>query len=69
MPKHPITTMGALRIARPDEWRQKVEKALEEADGAVDKAAELLQVSTRTLTRWLAELPNVDRRGPGRPWD
>lgn len=64
-----ITVLGALKISNPKEWEAKVRAALEQSDGAVDRAAVLLQVSTRTLTRWLAELKDVKRRGPGRPWD
>ena len=62
-----ITELGALRIARPDEFKARLKKAMREADGAVEDAAEALGVSARTLKRWLADMPDVPRRSEGRP--
>lgn len=49
-----ITKVGALRIAKPDEWVRAVTDALKETDGYLDDAAEKLGVSRRTLQGWLA---------------
>jgi len=50
-----ISELGALRIVAPDKWAAKVKRALREADGHIAPAAEALDVSQRTLFRWLAE--------------
>ena len=65
-----LTPLGALRVLDPDEWARQVRKAMADADGAVAMAAYVLDVSPRTLFRWLSEpeLADVPRRPPGRPW-
>ena len=52
----PGDVLRALRVARPGDWRRRVRAALEGA-GEIPRAASVLGVSERTLTRWLAEEP------------
>jgi ActR/RegA family two-component response regulator len=63
----PISYLGALRRVRRAEWERKIRKALESTHGNVGAAAARLGVERRTLTRWLAELPDVPRRPAHRP--
>lgn len=65
-PKNPrrITPIGALRFAKPDEWARAVKRAIRDAGGRLDEAAEALEISRRTLRRWISEdeaLPEGDR--------
>lgn len=48
-----LTTIGALRISDPEEWRRRVEDARKRHRTAAE-AAEELAVSWRTFMRWLA---------------
>jgi ActR/RegA family two-component response regulator len=66
-----MTPIGAMRVADPERWEKAVRDAMKEADGAIPEAAAALDVSRRTLHRWLSEpvFADVERRAPGRPWD
>lgn len=61
MPK--VSEIGALKIAKPDEWRRKVRAAIRQAKGDLDGAAERLGVARRTLSRWIE---CEERRGEAR---
>lgn len=50
-----LSELGALRVVDPNKWAAKVKRALRESGGFIDPAAEALDVSRRTLLRWLAE--------------
>lgn len=63
-----ITKIGALKIADPVAFELELRRAMTAADGRIPVAAEALAVSVRQLSRWLAELPDVPRAKPGRPW-
>lgn len=61
-----------LRTNNPDEWREAVRKALEQAGTrGVIGAAEILGVSSRNVQRWVAEDPSLKKKlnlpGRGRP--
>lgn len=64
--------LGALRKLDPTAWRDVVRAALKE-HGSVPDAAGALEVSTRTLFRWISEskgdlTKGIETRGAGRPW-
>jgi hypothetical protein len=63
-----ISQVGALKIADPARWEVLVRREMKRADGRIPAAAESLGVSVRQLHRWLAELPDIERAPPGRPW-
>jgi hypothetical protein len=63
-----LTRMGALKIADPAAFERELRRTMLAAGGRIPAAAEALGVSVRQLSRWLAELPEVDRAKPGRPW-
>lgn len=50
-----ITPIGALRVLDPVAWGARIRKAMTEANGEVDRAAAALEVSPRTLFRWLED--------------
>lgn len=62
-----LTDLGALRHLDRAKWERKIRAALTKTAGDVTAAATELGVHRRTLTRWLAELPDVPRRGAHRP--
>ena len=55
-----LTAIGALKVADPKEWEKTVRSAMRAADGRIPIAAVSLEVSPRTLFRWLAEPPLDD---------
>jgi hypothetical protein len=62
--------LAALRTLDPTEWQAVVAAALRD-HGSVPDAAEALEVSTRTLWRWIADTPAlraIPIRGAGRVW-
>lgn len=63
------TRLGALRLVDPARFEKELRRALRASGGHLAPAAEAIGVSTRQLARWLAELPDVPRAAPGRPWD
>ena len=67
-PMSKISQVGALKIADPTKWEATVRREMKKAEGRIPVAAQALGVSVRQLTRWLAELPDVERASPGRPW-
>lgn len=67
-PMSKITPIGAMKIADPARWEREVIRAMKQAGGRLAVAAEALGVSTRQLSRWLAEYPHIPRAEPGRPW-
>jgi hypothetical protein len=64
-PRNPrrLSPLGALRVVDPAKWAREVKKAMRAAGGRVPDAAEALDVSTRTLFRWLDDnlLEDVER--------
>lgn len=56
-PRNPrrLTELGALRLLKPEDWAKRVRRAVREADGYLEPAAESLEVSVRTLQRWLED--------------
>jgi hypothetical protein len=56
-PKNPrrLSDLGALRVVDPEKWARTVNKAVKTAEGSLDEAAQALDVSRRTLQRWLAD--------------
>lgn len=48
--------IGAVKVADPPRFLREVRSALEKAEGKMELAAELLDVSPRTLFRWVADL-------------
>lgn len=67
-PMSKISAVGALRIVDPAKWEATVRREMRKAEGRIPVAAEALGVSVRQLSRWLADLPDVPRAAPGRPW-
>lgn len=61
MPK--VTEIGALKIAKPDEWRRRLRAAIRQAKGDLAGAADALGVARRTLSRWIE---CEERRGEAR---
>lgn len=59
--------LTGLRLFDRDAWAKIVARTMKKHGGALDDAAKELEVSWRTLARWLAELPDVPRRAPGKP--
>ena len=62
-----ITALGALRITDPARWEATIRRAMYDAGGRRHEAAAALGVSVRVLSRWLSELPDVERAPGGRP--
>jgi hypothetical protein len=52
--------LAALRIARPDEWRLAVEQAIR-SSGSLNRAAFMLGVTRRSLNRWIADTPALQK--------
>lgn len=48
--------IGALKVVDPARFEREVRSALRKADGKMEVAAEILDVTPRTLFRWLAAL-------------
>ena len=53
--------VGALKIVDPPRFAREVQSAIRKTDGDVETAAEILDVSPRTLFRWLAELRAAEK--------
>lgn len=51
MPK--VSEIGALKIAKRDEWQRKVRSAIRSAKGDLTVAAETLGIARRQLSRWI----------------
>lgn len=62
-----LSALGALRLCDVDAWREQLTSALDRSGGDVVEAARQLDVSPRTLERWLRDCPEIERRKPGRP--
>lgn len=75
-PGGPITKMGAQRIINPDKFETSVRSAVDGARGDVDKSADALDVSPRTLYHYLDTEPALsdvettdDLEGDGKSTD
>lgn len=53
--------VGALKVVDPARFAREVQSAIRKADGNVEIAAEILDVSPRTLFRWVAELRAAEK--------
>lgn len=62
-----LTRLGGLRKGAPDVWEREVRAAMAAAGGRVPDAADALDVSNRTLFRWLEEdrFADVERADVG----
>ena len=58
-PGGPRTDMGAVRQLNPGEFSVRVKGAVDSAEGDVEKAADNLDVSTRTLYHYLETEPSL----------
>lgn len=58
-PGGPRTDMGALRQLNPGEFSVRVKGAVDSAEGDVDKAADSLDVASRTLYHYLETEPGL----------
>ena len=58
-PGGPRTDMGALRQLNPGEFSVRVKGAVDSAEGDVDKAADALDVASRTLYHYLETEPGL----------
>lgn len=64
-----LSKIGALRLVNREEWSKKIRKTMKEHGGRVPDAAAALEISTRQLFRWLAELSDIPRVENGMPRD
>jgi hypothetical protein len=58
-PGGPRTDLGAVKQLNPGEFSVRVKGAIDSADGDVDKAADNLDVATRTLYHYLETEPDL----------
>lgn len=52
-------TIGVLQIFDPEAFQRKVRDALTEAGGSTIRAAQLLGIAARTMSRWIARNPSL----------
>ena len=64
------SALGALRLYDPAAWARRVRSAMKAHKGRIADAARALEVSPRTLLRWLADpsLADVPRHPAGVPY-
>jgi hypothetical protein len=62
-----LTRLSALRAIDPIAWERQIKSAMLETNGRISDAAEILEVSERSLFRWLAEsmFKDVERAPSG----
>lgn len=62
-----LTPLGLLRLSARPAWARRVREAMQASGGRIPDAAEALEVSMRTLFRWLDEpdLADVPRVANG----
>jgi transposase-like protein len=58
-----MSPLGHLRIVAPLEWRERIARALI-SHASIDDAARALDVSRRTLFRWMREDPVLRQSSP-----